>query len=67
MYPMHHKYEVIVFLKWKKIIEVQSDRKIKRLTLDNDKEYKLDLFLNLFRLRAFFDTYQLDKHHNRVE
>ncbi|KAE8681667.1 GDSL esterase/lipase [Hibiscus syriacus] len=35
------------FLKWKKTVETQTDRKIKRLRTDNGREYKNDLFLKV--------------------
>lgn len=48
VYPMKHKSEVLdVFLKWKKMIETQTDRKIKRLRSDNGGEYKSDPFMQI--------------------
>ena len=45
---MRHKDEVLaVFLKWKKLIETQTGRKIKRLRFDNGGEYKFDPFLKV--------------------
>ena len=47
-YSMKHKDEVLeVFLTWKKMIEVQTGKKIKVLRLDNGGEYKSDLFLKV--------------------
>ncbi|KAI5312944.1 hypothetical protein L3X38_042118 [Prunus dulcis] len=48
VYTMKRKDEVLkIFLKWKKIIETQSDRKIKPLRSDNVGEYKSDPFLKV--------------------
>jgi transposase InsO family protein len=48
VYTMKHKDEVLdVFVKWKKMIETQTGRKIKRLRSDNGCEYKSDPFLKL--------------------
>lgn len=45
VYTMKHKDEVLdIFLNWKKMIETQSGRKIKRLRSDNGGEYKSDPF-----------------------
>ena len=45
---MRHKDEVLdVFMKWKKLIETQTSRKIKRLRSDNGGEYKSDPFLKV--------------------
>ena len=45
---MQHKNEVLdIFLKWKKMIETQTSRKIKRLRSDNGGEYKSDPFLQV--------------------
>ena len=50
VYTMRHKDEVLdVFLKWKKLIETQTGRKIKRLRSDNGGEYKSDPFLKVCR------------------
>ena len=46
VYTMKAKDKVFeVFLKWKKMVETQNGRKIKRLRSDNGGEYKNDLFL----------------------
>ncbi|BBG99478.1 transposable element gene [Prunus dulcis] len=46
VYTMKHKDEVLkIFLKWKKMIETQSGRKIKTLKSDNGGEYKSNPFL----------------------
>ncbi|CAL9014787.1 unnamed protein product, partial [Prunus brigantina] len=48
VYTMKRKDEVLkIFLKWKKMIETQSGRKIKTLRSDNGGEYKSDPFLKL--------------------
>ena len=48
VYTMKHKNEVLdIFVKWKKMIETQTGRKIKRLRSDNGGEYKSDPFLKL--------------------
>ncbi|KAM5552956.1 hypothetical protein ABKV19_025277 [Rosa sericea] len=48
VYTMKHKDEVLdIFVKWKKMIETQTGRKIKRLRSDNGGEYKSDPFLKL--------------------
>ena len=45
VYTMKHKDEVLnIFLNWKKMIETQTGRKIKRLRSDNGGEYKSDPF-----------------------
>lgn len=50
MYTMRHKNEVMaVFLKWKKMIETQTRRKIKRLRSDNGGEYEYDPFLQIYQ------------------
>ena len=39
MYPMKQKNEVIqIFLVWKKMVESQTDRKLKKLRSDNGGE-----------------------------
>ena len=46
VYTMKHKDEVLdIFLQWKKMIETQTGRKIKRLRSDNGGEYKSDPFM----------------------
>ena len=48
VYTMKHRDEVLdIFVKWKKMIETQTGRKIKRLRSDNGGEYKSDPFLKL--------------------
>ncbi|BBG99268.1 transposable element gene [Prunus dulcis] len=48
VYTMKRKDEVLkIFLKWKKMIEMQSGRKIKTLRSDNGGEYKSDPFLKV--------------------
>ncbi|KAE8684439.1 GDSL esterase/lipase [Hibiscus syriacus] len=48
VYPMKTKDEVLgFFLKWKKMMETQTGRKIKRLRTDNGGEYKIDPFLKV--------------------
>ncbi|CAL8989939.1 unnamed protein product, partial [Prunus brigantina] len=48
VYTMKRKDEVLkIFLKWKKMIETQSGRKIKTLRSDNGGEYKSDPFLKV--------------------
>ncbi|RWR77058.1 Retrovirus-related Pol polyprotein from transposon TNT 1-94 [Cinnamomum micranthum f. kanehirae] len=48
VYIMKHKDEVLnVFLNWKKMIETQTGRKIKKLRSDNGREYKSDPFLQV--------------------
>ena len=48
VYTMRHKDEVLdIFLEWKKLIETQTGRKIKRLRSDNGGEYKSDPFLKV--------------------
>lgn len=45
---MKNKNEVLcIFLKWKKMAEIQTSRMVKRLRLDNCGEYKNDLFLQV--------------------
>ena len=45
---MKHKDEVLdIFLTWKKMIETQTGRKLKRLRSDNGGEYKSDPFLKI--------------------
>ncbi|KAH9659029.1 hypothetical protein KPL70_023708 [Citrus sinensis] len=48
VYLMKNKNEVLgIFLKWKKMVETQTGRKIKRLRSDNGGEYKNDPFLQI--------------------
>ncbi|KAI5316970.1 hypothetical protein L3X38_036677 [Prunus dulcis] len=48
VYTMKRKDELLkIFLKWKKIIETQTSRKIKTLISDNGGEYKYDPFLEV--------------------
>jgi len=48
VYSMKHKDEVLgVFLTWKKMIETQTGRKIKRLRSNNGGEYTSDPFLKI--------------------
>ncbi|KAH9761919.1 Integrase catalytic domain-containing protein [Citrus sinensis] len=48
VYLMKNKNEVLgIFLKWKKMVETQTGRKIKRLRSDNSGEYKNDPFLQI--------------------
>ena len=50
MYPMRHKNEVLqIFFEWKKMVENQTDKKIKKIELDNSEEYTYDPFLKLCR------------------
>ena len=50
MHPMRHKNKVLqIFLEWKKMVENQTDRKIKKLRLDNNGEYTYDSFLKVCR------------------
>ena len=43
---MKNKIEVLgIFMKWKKMVEIQTSRKVKIFHLDNGGEYKNDLFL----------------------
>ena len=47
---MRHKNEVLqIFLEWKKMVENQTDRKIKKLRSDNGGEYTYDPFLKVCR------------------
>ena len=48
MYTMKTKDEVLgIFLKWKKMVETQTGRKVKRLHTDNGEEFKNDPFLKV--------------------
>ena len=48
VYLMKQKNEVLeIFLKWKKMIETQTGRKIKRLRSDNGTEYTNDPFMRV--------------------
>ncbi|KAH9805146.1 hypothetical protein KPL71_002341 [Citrus sinensis] len=48
VYLMKNKNEVLgIFLKWKKMVETQTGRKIKRFRSDNGGEYKNDPFLQI--------------------
>ena len=48
VYLIKNKSEVLgTFLKWKKMVETQIGRKVKRLCSDNGGEYKNDLFLQI--------------------
>ncbi|PSS08126.1 Endonuclease [Actinidia chinensis var. chinensis] len=48
VYTMRHKDEVLeIFLKWKKMIETQTGRKIKKLRSDNGGEYRSDPFFDV--------------------
>ena len=50
VYTMKHKHEVLEkFVEWKKRVELQTGRKIKKLRSDNRGEYKSDPFLQLCR------------------
>ena len=50
MYPTRHKNEVLqIFLEWKKMVENQTDKKIKKLRSDNGGEYTYDPFLKVCR------------------
>ena len=50
MYPMRHKNEVFqIFFEWKKMVENQTNKKIKKLRLDNGEEYTYDSFLKVCR------------------
>ena len=47
---MKNKNEVLgLFLKWKKTVETQTGRKVKRLRSDNGGEYKNDPFLQIYQ------------------
>ena len=47
---MKSKNEVLdIFLKWKKIVETQTGRKVKRFRSDNGGEYKNDIFLQIYQ------------------
>ena len=46
VYLMKNKNEVLgIFLKWKKMVETQTGRKVKRIHSDNGGEYKNDPFI----------------------
>ena len=48
MYTMKTKDEVLrIFLKWKKMVETQTSKKIKCLRIDNDGEFKNDPFMKV--------------------
>ena len=48
MYTMRANDEVLeIFVKWKKLMETQTSRKIKVLRYDNGGEYISDPFLNV--------------------
>ena len=48
VYTMKTKDEVLgIFLKWKKMVETQTGRKVKRLRTDNGGEFKNDPFLKV--------------------
>ena len=48
VYVMKHKDEVLeIFLKWKKLVEARTGRKIKVLRSDNGTEFKNDPFLQV--------------------
>jgi len=48
VYSMKYKDEVLeIFFTWKKMIETQTGRKIKRLGLDNGSEYTSNPFLKI--------------------
>ncbi|KAH9698402.1 Integrase catalytic domain-containing protein [Citrus sinensis] len=48
VYLMKNKNEVLgIFLKWKKMVETQTGRNVKRLRLDNGGEYKNDPFIQI--------------------
>ena len=50
VYLMKHKDEVLgIFLRWKKMIETQTNRKIKKLKSNNGGEYKSDMFLKVYQ------------------
>ena len=50
VYTMKNKDEVLkIFLDWKKMVETQTDRKIKRLRSDNGGEYTSDPFMEVCR------------------
>ena len=50
VYLMKTKDEVLgIFLQWKKMIETQTGRKIKRIRSDNGTEYTNDLFMKVCR------------------
>ena len=48
VYTMRVKDEILeIFLKWKKLVETQTDGKIKVLCYDNENEYTFDPFLQV--------------------
>ncbi|KAH9716239.1 Integrase catalytic domain-containing protein [Citrus sinensis] len=48
VYTMRAKVEILeIFVKWKKLVETQTDRKIKELQYDNGGEYTFDPFLQV--------------------
>ena len=48
IYTMKHKDEVLdIFLTWKKMIETQTGRRIKKLRSDNGGEYTSDPFFEV--------------------
>ena len=57
MYPMRHKNEVLqIFLEWKKMVENQTNKKIKKLRSDNGGEYTYNSFLKYAEMKGSFDT-----------
>ena len=45
----HRDVMLGIFFRWKKIIETQTSRKIKKLRSNNGGEYKNDLFLKIYQ------------------
>ncbi|KAG8493414.1 hypothetical protein CXB51_010989 [Gossypium anomalum] len=66
-YLMKRKNKVLdAFLKWKKMVETQTGRKVKRLRSDNGTEYKNYPFLQYVKMRALCDTSLFGIHHSRM-
>ncbi|KAE8695371.1 hypothetical protein F3Y22_tig00110718pilonHSYRG00113 [Hibiscus syriacus] len=67
VYPMKTKEVLGFFLKWKKMMETQTGRKIKRLRTDNGGEYKNDPFLKVCEEEGIVRHFTVRVHHNRME
>lgn len=68
MYMMKHKDEVLdIFLKWKKMVETQTGRRVKTLGQIMTVSTLQILSLKFVRMKGSSDILLFAKHHNRME
>ena len=68
VYFLKHKNEVFhTFKKWKVLVEKHTNKKIKRLQIDNGLEFCEGQFNELCKNEGKLDTILCERHHNKME